>query len=197
MNYRNESEIMYAIRKFLDEHQVPFNIAEISQHTNYIYDFYLPKGLENAKFPLGKGYVKYEIEGPVAIEVKGRLLFDTIQRYVTLFTEELAPQKEVSSFLLVYVEGKLPSILKYHLEKLKVKGFYVLSLSQFLGMQIDTVIPKKKFNLEEYDWVKDRDKILEIAKVSLQDKDFSLFFGAGVSMSAKLPSWWKPTKKNN
>ena len=31
-------------------------------------------------------------------------------------------------------------------------------------MQIDTVIPKKKFNLEEYDWVKDRDKILEIAK---------------------------------
>ena len=58
-------------------------------------------------------------------------------------------------------------------------------------MQIDTVIPKKKFNLEEYDWVKDRDKILEIAKVSLQDKDFSLFFGAGVSMSAKLPSWWK------
>lgn len=191
MNYRNESEIMYAIRKFLDEHQVPFNIAEISQHTNYIYDFYLPKGLENAKFPLGKGYVKYEIEGPVAIEVKGRLLFDTIQRYVTLFTEELAPQKEVSSFLLVYVEGKLPSILKYHLEKLKVKGFYVLSLSQFLGMQIDTVIPKKKFNLEEYDWVKDRDKTLEIAKVSLQDKDFSLFFGAGVSMSAKLPSWWK------
>ena len=142
-------------------------------------------------FPLGKGYVKYEIEGPVAIEVKGRLLFDTIQRYVTLFTEELAPQKEVSSFLLVYVEGKLPSILKYHLGKLKEKGFYVLSLSQFLGLQIDTVFPKKKFNLEEYDWVKDRDKILEIAKVSLQDKDFSLFFGAGVSMSAKLPSWWK------
>ena len=109
MNYRNESEVMYAIRKFLDEHQIPFNVEEKSQYTNYIYDFYLPEGLKNAKLPLGKGYVKYEIGEPVAIEVKGRLLFDTIQRYVTLFTEVLAPQKEVSSFLLVYVEGELPS----------------------------------------------------------------------------------------
>ena len=96
MNYRNESEVMYAIRKFLDEHQIPFNVEEKSQYTNYIYDFYLPEGLKNAKLPLGKGYVKYEIGEPVAIEVKGRLLFDTIQRYVTLFTEELAPKKEVS-----------------------------------------------------------------------------------------------------
>lgn len=191
MNYRNESEVMYAIRKFLDEHQIPFNVEEKSQYTNYIYDFYLPEGLKNAKLPLGKGYVKYEIGGPVAIEVKGRLLFDTIQRYFTLFTEELAPQKEVSSFLLVYVEGEVPSFSRHNLRKLKKNGFRVLSLSQFLGLQIDTVNPKKEFNADEYDWIKDRDKTLEIAKASLQDKDFSFFFGAGVSMSANLPSWWK------
>lgn len=36
MHYRNESEVMYAIRKFLDEHQIPFNIEE-NLNTQIIY----------------------------------------------------------------------------------------------------------------------------------------------------------------
>ena len=189
IKYRNESEVMNAIAKFLDKHQIPFKIEEKSQHTNYIYDFYLPEGLANAKLPLGKGYVEQNIQGPSAIEVKGRLLFDTVERYVSLYSEKLTPQKEVASFILIYVGGELPSFAKKYLSELNKKGFYVYSLSQFLNLQTD-VIKADEGNVEDYDWQKDRDKTLEIAKTSLQDNDFSLFLGAGVSMSAQLPSWW-------
>lgn len=191
INYRNESGVMNAIAMFLDKHQVPFKIEEKSQYTNYIYDFYLPEGLKNAKLPVGRGNENFGIAGPSAIEVKGRLLFDTVERYVSLYSEKLKPQKEVDSFILIYVGGKLPSFAKKYLSELNQKGFYVFSLSQFLNLQTDVIVKADERNIEEYDWVKDRDKTLEIAKASLQDKDFSLFFGAGVSMSANLPSWWK------
>lgn len=134
MNYRNESEVMYAIRKFLDEHQIPFNVEEKSQHTNYIYDFYLPEGLKNAKLPLGKGYVKYEIGGPVAIEVKGRLLFDTIQRYVTLFTEVLAPQKGSFFFPFSLCRGRTTFIFKtqsWEIEEKWILCLVTISISWF------------------------------------------------------------------
>ena len=200
MNFRNESEVMNAMAKFLSKHQIPFNIEEKSQITNYIYDFYLPEGMKNPKQKLGERYVELGIKGPTAIEVKGRLLFDTVQRYVSLFSEKLATNTEINSFLLVYVDGKLPSYAISIISRLRRNGFFVLSLSEFLGLEIDDVSNAKEFDAvsndkdidaEVYDWLKDRDKTLEIAKASLQDKDFSFFFGAGVSMSANLPSWWK------
>lgn len=191
MNYMNENEIMHTIAKFLDKHQIPFKKEEKSQYTNYIYDYYLPEGLKNVKLPVEEGDDDLHIVGPSAIEVKGRLLFDTIQRYVSLYSEELAPRKEITSFLLIYVDGKLPLFANKYLSELNKNGFYVFSLSQFFNLQNDIVNKAGEREVEDYDWQKDRDKTLEIAKSSLQDKDFSFFLGAGVSMSAQLPSWWQ------
>lgn len=42
-----------------------------------------------------------------------------------------------------------------------------------------------------YDWHSDRDRTMGHAKVSIAENNFSLFLGAGVSMSANLPCWWK------
>lgn len=191
INFRNESEVMTAIAKFLTEHQVSYEVEKQSQIANYIYDFYLPEGLENVKLPLEKEHERLVLKGPTAIEVKGRLLFDTLRRYVALYREKLLRKDEVSYFLLVYVDGKLPSFAKPFLDDISSIGFYVLSLSQFLNSLTGEKFKAGNFKTEDYDWQKDRDKTLEIAKASLQDKDFSLFFGAGVSMSANLPSWWK------
>lgn len=190
MNFIYEHEIENVIANFLSEHQITFDIEKKSQYTNYRYDFFLHKGLRNAKLDLDGKNIDLKTDGPVAIEIKRRLLFDTIQRYEKLYSEILAPKKEVSSFILVYVDGPLSSLESALLNKKFREGFYVLSLPQFLRLQIEGKVDDYKIDSESYDWKKDRDKTLNMAKNSLQDNDFSFFLGAGVSMSAKLPSWW-------
>lgn len=191
MNFRSEGEVMMSIARFLAGYQIPFEIERKSQSTNYIYDFYLPKGLGKAQLQLGKKQIEFGERGSTGIEVKGRLLFDTIQRYVSLYKSQLVPKKEISYFLLVYVEEHIPPFAESYINELQEVGFYVLPLSKFFKLKFSAKNNRKEVDSEFYDWQKDRDKTLEIAKASLQDKDFSFFFGAGVSMSANLPSWWK------
>lgn len=189
IKYKNSSDVMETIARFLAEHGISYDIEKRSQYRNYIYDLFLPNGWTDTKRPLGDKYVSFNLKGPIGIEIKGRLLFDTISRYGDLYLE-LLKHKEVSSFLLIYIEGQIPTVVHSYIYH-KYKGcFHVLSLQQFLKLQfpkkikIGTVFPRT------YDWRKDRDKCLEMAKVSLLGNDFSLFLGAGVSMSADLPSWW-------
>ena len=190
LKYRNSYEVMNAMAQFFAEHGVSFELERKSQSLNYIYDIFLPDGLENAKRPLGGKYVSLDLKGPTGVEIKGRLLFDTISRYGNLYSE-LLKQNEISSFLLVYIEGQVPSSVYSYISH-KYKGrFHILSLEQFFAIQLPrngrgNVVPDSTYN-----WRKDRDRTLEYAKVSLVENDFSLFLGAGVSMSAKLPCWWK------
>ena len=99
--FRNSYEGMHAVVQFLAEHGIPFDIEKRSQNSNYIYDIFLPEGLKNAIRPLGGKYVSLDLKGPTGVEIKGRLLFDTISRYGDLYAE-LLNHNEVSSFLLIY-----------------------------------------------------------------------------------------------
>lgn len=190
LNYRNSYESMGAVAQFLAEHGIPFDIEKKSQNSNYIYDIFLPEGLKNAKRPLGGKYVSLDLKGPTGVEIKGRLLFDTISRYGDLYSE-LLKHNEVSSFLLIYVEGQVPtSVYSYIYHKYNGR-FHLLSLEQFLGIQLPQNTQRNILSTPAYDWRNDRDRTMEYAKVSLVENKFSLFLGAGVSMSAKLPGWKK------
>lgn len=101
LKYRNSYEGMDAVAQFLAEHGIPFDIEKKSQSSNYIYDIFLPEGLKDAKRPLGNKYVSLDLKGPTGVEIKGRLLFDTISRYGDLYSE-LLKHNEVSFFLLIY-----------------------------------------------------------------------------------------------
>lgn len=183
----NEHDIINIISERLSEHQIHFSVESKIENSKYICDLYLPQGLGNTKLLLGEKYIKIDINGPTVIELKRRLLFDTISRYEDLYINEL--KKVVSSFLLIYMDEKLPYIEKKTLQVKHENGFHVLSLRQFLDL-----IPEKgnpnSLSIIPYDWKTDRDKTLEIAQSNILDNNFSLFLGAGVSMSAKLPSWW-------
>lgn len=189
LKFRNSYEVMQAVVQFLAEHGVLFDIEKQSQNSNYIYDIFLPEGLKNAIRPLGGKYVRLDLKGPTGVEIKGRLLFDTISRYGDLYAE-LLNHNEVSSFLLIYLEGKVPtSVYSYIYHKYKGR-FHILSLEQFLGIQLPRNTRGSVISEATYDWRSDRDRTMEHAKVSIAENNFSLFLGAGVSMSANLPCWW-------
>lgn len=187
--FRNSYEGMHAVVQFLVERGIPFDIEKRSQNSNYIYDIFLPEGLKNAIRPLGGKYVSLDLKGPTGVEIKGRLLFDTISRYGDLYAE-LLNYNEVSSFLLIYIEGQVPSSVYRYINH-KYKGrFHILSLEQFLGIQLPRNTRGSVISEATYDWRNDRDRTMEHAKVSIAENNFSLFLGAGVSMSANLPCWW-------
>lgn len=187
--FRNSYEGMHAVVQFLVERGIPFYIEKRSQNSNYIYDIFLPEGLKNAIRPLGGKYVSLDLKGPTGVEIKGRLLFDTISRYGDLYAE-LLNHNEVSSFLLIYIEGQVPSYVYRYINH-KYKGrFHILSLEQFLGIQLPRNTRGSVISEATYDWRNDRDRTMEHAKVSIAENNFSLFLGAGVSMSANLPCWW-------
>lgn len=175
------------------ERGITFDIEKQSQNSNYIYDIFLPEGLKNATRPLGGKYVSLDLKGPTGVEIKGRLLFDTISRYGDLYSE-LLKHNEVSSFLLIYIEGNVPtSVYSYIYHKYKGR-FHILSLEQFLGIKLPRNTRGPVITEATYDWHIDQYKSLEMAKTSLTEERFTLFLGAGVSMSADLPSWWKLLK---
>lgn len=187
--FRNSYEGMHAVVQFLVERGIPFDIEKRSQNSNYIYDIFLPEGLKNAIRLLGGKYVSLDLKGPTGVEIKGRLLFDTISRYGDLYAE-LLNHNEVSSFLLIYIEGQVPSSVYRYINH-KYKGrFHILSLEQFLGIQLPRNTRGSVISEATYDWRNDRDRTMEHAKVSIAENNFSLFLGAGVSMSANLPCWW-------
>lgn len=187
--FRNSYEGMHAVVQFLVERGIPFDIEKRSQNSNYIYDIFLPEGLKNATRSLGGKYVSLDLKGPTGVEIKGRLLFDTISRYGDLYAE-LLNHNEVSSFLLIYIEGQVPSSVYRYINH-KYKGrFHILSLEQFLGIQLPRNTRGSVISEATYDWRNDRDRTMEHAKVSIAENNFSLFLGAGVSMSANLPCWW-------
>lgn len=190
--FRSESEAIDAITMMLSNYNIRFDTEVRSRYSPLYYDIFLPDGLGYVKRQVDQKTIDFGLEGATAIEIKGRILFDTLSRYEMLY-QQLCLKHEIRNFILLYAIGIIPVSVKDRIRKQYKNKFQIYSLQEFWdklsGNRLST-IP----NRTTYDWLIDRYKSLEMAKTSLTEERFTLFLGAGVSMSANLPSWWNLLK---
>lgn len=144
--------------------------------TPFGYDLYAPDGIPSLGF-IGK----------TAVEVKQHLSFATITETTSHYEKHGAEY----NILVVYFKS---SISNYPPAKTNEQG------KSFVYMSFKELKDKYKKRTEkgknDYyaerkkgDWKQERDELIKKAQEVVAQGSSSLFLGAGVSMSAKMPSW--------
>lgn len=185
--FRSESEATDAITMMLSKYNIRFGTEVRSKCSPLYYDIFLPDGLEKVKRHIDQKIIDFGLKGATAIEIKGRILFDTLSRYEMLY-RQLSQKNEIRNIILLYAVGIIPVSVKDRIKKQYNNKFQIYSLQEFwdkLSGHRWTTIQ----NRTTYDWHRDRDKSLEMAKTCLTEENFTLFLGAGVGRSLDLPSW--------
>lgn len=148
-------------------------------------DFYLPHGAQS----LG-------IQGPAAIEVKERLVSDTLMRLSFAYDNA-----NLAGLVLIVLderdyENLISTIKWFHGSGLKGREIKVYSLETFLSEHESTDYANALIEkwIVKYGEQQDRDALLRELKQNIHSNSYTLFFGAGVSCSAGLPGWDKLLK---
>lgn len=136
-------------------------------------DLYAPDGIPS----LG-------LTGETLIEIKKYISFATSNELEAYF-DSLGSHYNI---LVVYFKDSeiIPSF-----EKDGYKKFLCKSISEFKGQKKIVNDPERYYSdkAKKTDWHKERARIIERAQVCVSTRNNVLFLGAGVSMSANVPSW--------
>lgn len=130
-------------------------------------DLYLPNGCKSMGIPSN-----------TAIEYKNTLLFDTIYRCKKTYQAIINNNHDAFNFYLVYGTADMPEdgIRQYENDNFKV-------------VQVKKLIGQKTAYKIDDDWKEVRNDNINKAKGMVESRGVVLFLGAGVSISAGLPSW--------
>lgn len=160
------------------ESGAPINLKETEISLalkQYRADIYLPKGCE-----------KLRIKGATYIEVKKRLVLGAVSRYRRLYEEIKNHNDNVVNFIIIYQES---SINEDYIRKIRENGLQFLKFSELEKRGLKDLGKKhSEGNAEQR-------ALMEKARLTFENGDVVLFLGAGVSMSAGLPSWDNLLKK--
>lgn len=146
----------------------------VEEKVPYKADIYAPDGIPSLK-----------IEGRTIVEVKKELSYASIQRVNAVFSS----LNNDYNVLVVYFISRLTAIPK------EIKGNnHFCRFYDFKEIKRTKTPPKSKeaFYLRlsrESDWKVNRDSLVSEAKAIVGNGNCALFLGAGVSMSANMPSW--------
>lgn len=172
-----------------------------SKYEDYLVSEVLKKCKENAKVKFSSllfdklpyepdlyapdGIPSLHMKGPTMIEVKVNLSFSSLKSIGYRF----GLYKEKYNVLVVYFGSNLTAIPK----DIEGDGHVCkyISYQELKGQKKDAEA-KDKYYLklsQKKDWKEERKAIIEEAKRIVWQGNCVLFFGAGVSMSAKMPSW--------
>lgn len=193
MGMRNNSEAR--VEEFLNKKKIVFKLEYPSSDRMYDFDFYLPSGLGKIAF---RGNM-IELQGTIGIEVKERLLFDTIERFYTRF-KKYKKEDKIEWFVLIYKDSFInKQLINEITNKLIVEHFFVLSLDDFLRLNIQDVKSQAQIDssklfstVDESSYV--NKEIWKKAYYSFQQGNVVLFLGAGVSKSTNMPDWYELLK---
>lgn len=136
-------------------------------------DLYAPAGIPSL-----------ELRGKTVVEVKKYLSFATVKEIEALF----AAHGEQYNVLVVFFNKSVAT------EPKEVKnGKHVLRYVQYKELKgRKSEKSEKAFNTERaknQEWRKERDDLIKLAQKDVEEGNNALFLGAGVSASAKMPSW--------
>lgn len=142
------------------------------------FDFYAPQGIK-----------KINLKAQTAIEVKFRLIYDTLSKIMYQYDNK---SNEVACLVVVFYETVSSFSLQFLHDKQELHGRDILILS-YEDLYKKGGRPNIKENANEKANIgKDiEDKILSQAKESIRRDKVSLFLGAGVSASAGIVTWDK------
>ena len=154
-------------------------------------DVRVPNELEGFAFPpdlyAPNGILALGLEGKTVIEVKKLLSYATVKEMNALY-ETHGTNYNV---LVVYFSKSISRVP----EEMKEQGKTIKYISL---LDLKRIYKKKsEINKEDYyakkakknDWITDRKETINRAQEAISQGNCVMFLGAGVSMSAKLPSW--------
>ena len=168
----------YLVYETLKSSKKNAGIEFLSRHRldgiSYVPDLYAADGIPS----LG-------IVGPTVIEVKKMLSYASMKNIVSAYR---------------HIEGKFKLVVVYFQSRMfdisyenQTDGIRFLSFQDLKGnKKNDTQGAKEAYYLkasQKQDWKKFRDNLIVEAKTVVDKGNCALFLGAGVSMSAKMPSW--------
>lgn len=160
-----------------DQHKI--KLHDIKTSTSRL-DFYLPNGAKSL-----------DIQGPAAIEVKERVVSDTLMRLSFAYDNA-----NLAELVFIVLDERAYESLKSTLERLHGSGQIGREIKPFLLKDFlsghesaDYANALIKKGIVNYGEQQNRDALLRELKENIHSNSYTLFFGAGVSCSAGLPGW--------
>lgn len=177
----NESYEVHLVYKILSKNKENKSVAIERQPKMADFfnrpDLYAPNGIPSLK-----------IEGKTLIEVKNTLSYASLQNIRVAFNLH----KDTYNFVVVYFKSRLSPVPKDINDTEHICKF--LSYEEIIkGKKVEKGQAAKDFYYlglsKTKDWKCNRDDLIDEAKSIVEQGNCVLFLGAGVSMSAKMPSW--------
>ena len=185
----DERNAFLIIKEHIEQHLQKGEELDVQRlfgdRTRFRFDMYLPNGCKS----LG-------LNGAVAIELKSRLVSDTLQRLSFAFDHS-----QISQLILILLDEQDVSYYNSIVGKKDKSGIIgrnirIVTIKAFLSeLESDTYaddLIKKGFNSGNNE--NNNDVLVTELKQKLKNNSYTLFFGAGVSCSAGLPGWDKLLK---
>lgn len=157
------------------------------------------KGSNSAIIPdiyLAKGCKSIQIEGKTIIDIRNNLLYDTEIRHSQII-KDLTDGNYVDNYIIVYIRSH-----DYSLVNNGLLGRVSLLKAENFVNQLKSAIKdgkglvnkalrngEKRIKGDEVEWHKKRDSIMQNAINDFNNYNSVIFLGAGVSSSAKMPTW--------
>lgn len=181
MYYYNENKVSLDVQNTLERNSIEFEKETLYiPDSNKRADLYIPYSIK---------IDDKNIKGPIVIEIKQRLLFNTVYRCFSFHekTKKVKNDKIYGSYILIYDESVSNSVPNIQSDE---NDFFVYSIKDFLNSKIEVdsnnsqrteVHNKQESGVEN--------KKINDAINAFAEGNCTLFLGAGVSASAGIPLW--------